>query len=340
EKQMRKTRWLKEQEGRKKQKNFRIFKTTVLALFLALAGLFVFFFGREIGFSRWEGAENVNIVFVHDSPVILSFSPSKKTISAIIIPPETQIETAMGYGFYKANSIFNLDKMEKKKGDLFVLSMEKFLAVPISAWIYDEKFQQEKASDYRFWWKAKNLPYLLSSYKKRWETNLNPFEVIRFWWFARGVKEEKTNTIDLRDLDIFTPLTLFDGIVVLTADYGLMDSYSRKIFEESLVKKENLKTEISNATDFPGLASFAARVLKNIGMDIVSVGNFDEEKQPLSQIKVFSGLEKSPSRRLMEKIFLGGKKTSGQGGNPQADITLILGEDYGKKIYGKKENGL
>ena len=149
-------------------------------------------------------------------------------------------------------------------------------------------------------------------------TNLSLNELGRLILFLWGVRSDKVVSFALK-------MTDFNDLISL-------DRQLRPYVEDKTFAKERLKIQILNGTLKPGLASFAARMVRNLGGEVIRVGNY--ERQDLT--KGFLVLNESGSHTAQRLAYIFGvvdsrpPRTSSE---KRADITLILGLENYKKIF-------
>ncbi len=88
--------------------------------------------------------------------------------------------------------------------------------------------------------------------------------------------------------------------------------------------------EVINSTRHSGLGEGAARVLTNIGVDVVSVSDSEEERD---SCLVLSEKDKKNSHTIkkIRRIFNCGFEERKESGG-RVDIEVMVGEDYYKKL--------
>lgn len=97
-------------------------------------------------------------------------------------------------------------------------------------------------------------------------------------------------------------------------------------FKDSQVLDDQKSIEIVNSTSITGLAGFLGRVLKNLGGNVVSIRSGEERD--------FSSVEAISNSETLKRISRVTEINShvDQNFSSVADIQIILGKDFGKKI--------
>jgi len=318
-------RWKQEQKERKSRKSrlwVRWF--LLLAVLLLLGGLTVKIF-RIVQSSGWDGKERATFAVVNDGVGLVSFSPKDKELVLLLIPNGTQIELTHGYGFYRIEAITRLEEIEKRK-DLLQESLGENFGIAVNGWMKSAVGERGLAFS-----QSEILDELVSQIEGRGETNLSFWDLVRLWWQIRGVRSDKIHSFDLGQMDILKESRLADQEMIFTIDRDLFDTRVGKFFLEPRFKTDGLTIEVLNGTSYPGLANQAARIVTNLGGEVVWVGDSGVKS---SKSKVQSQKDKRnlyPVKKLIQ-IFGGFWEEKEEG---RADITLILGEDYLQKLNQK-----
>lgn len=318
-----KPRWQREQAAKKTKKQKSAFKFWFLvSAFLFLAGfcLKAIKIYRE---SVWQGEGRVSIVFSCQPLVLFSYSSfEQSSLVSLLIPGDTQIEVIHGYGKYKVSSIPKLEELEKR--ELLTESVEQALGVPIEGFI---KLTDCQAS-YEEEVKKLFLKSISSAFLQKAETNLGKWDLARLFLAARGVKGSQSRKLDLKTVGVLDEVTLPDGSQVWEVSVEKFDLKLGEYFQDEKARQEGLAIEVLNGTDHPGLAEGAARILENLGLELVGVSNAPEKKD---ECYLFgsSRVKKTYTARRLMKIF----DCQYQEGQPEkADLSLVLGEAYWRKL--------
>jgi calcineurin-like phosphoesterase len=122
--------------------------------------------------------------------------------------------------------------------------------------------------------------------------------------------------------------------IIAVFTYSFVESFNLKRKNEEIIKKNNLRVEVLNATGVKRLAQKVTARLREMGFDVIRYGNHDME---LNETCIFD--RKYPDLRA-------GKLLAKEIGNPKVyfeadpddlvDITIIIGKDY-KKYFSEIE---
>lgn len=172
----------------------------------------------------------------------------------------------------------------------------KFLGVPIDAKVKNSRQEKDVALE---------LQSLLFTYGS-FETTLTPIDILRLWLFA---KEVPNSSVATREISSF-----LDGASI--------DKISSNLFVDYTLSQENISIQIINATQVSGLGNRLARLITNMGGNVVSVVSKDES---IKQSTISYNTKKTYTLQKLEKVLGFQSKILEEKGI--ADIILTIGED-------------
>lgn len=175
-------------------------------------------------------------------------------------------------------------------------SAGRFLGIPIDAKV--ENSRQEKDV-------VLELQSLLFSYGKT-ETTLTPIDIFRLWLFAKGVPSSS-----------FVFQEVSSALVQASTD-----RISSLLFLDYTLSQENVSVQIINGTGVSGLGNRLARLISNMGGNVVSVETADN---PIKQSKIAYQKKKTYTMERLVRVL--GFQSSLLEEKGIADIVLILGGD-------------
>ena len=303
-------------EAASKAKSKKSVKLALLVLGL-IAGLLVIswavrFSGILFNSKRnylWNSEFNINLVLRSSHISLLSYNPKQAKAVIINIPDDTYLEVPRGYGFWQLRSVYGLG------GDkLLTDTASSFLGVPVDGYLNMEPEDLIK----------KNLfsgLNLLSSPK----TDLTLWELIKLKLGLSGVRFDKIKEVNLDKLNVLDKDNLPDGTAVYRADPVKLDSVLLDLADPVIVS-EHKTIAIFNATNRPQMAKEAARLITNLGGNVIITGNSPGK---LDKTAVF-GEQSATLKRLRQIFNLSDKIDSSKEDREfsRAQINLLLGEDY------------
>lgn len=277
--------------------------------------------------SVWDGEHQINLIINSQPLTLVSLdSEREKPLSILNIPGNTLIETTHGYGAYRAESICDLGKLEKKQAGKFLAeSLQEYLGLPIDGYILLPAIKPATVGDKQFVMAA-----IFNLLKNKGESNLAAWELIRLWWQIKSVRQDKTTTADLCGNDTCFKEVLVDGSEVLKLNQEKSDKTVSDLFKDSSIRQEDLAISVLNSTQQPGLANLAARLITNIGGRVVQIGERETARQTCL---VWADKLKSKSYTVRKLIKVFGCNWSKDGfADQRADVILIVSQDYADKL--------
>src|SRR5581483_7842937 len=179
----------------------------------------------------------------------------------------------------------------------------RFLEIPIDGFVLENSTE-----DFR----SENIADLTKSFVTRYRnlsTNLTFVDMVRLWWFSKFISFH----------DITTATFVADPQVSLDL---AADNISSQLFGDDAIIKDKESISIRNASDLVGFGNRLARLISNIGGNVVSVETADSEAEK-TQI-VYSGSKSFTVKKLEKLLSVSAQQTKV---NSIADITITLGKD-------------
>jgi len=268
----------------------------------------------------WDAKFNINLLLRTDRNSILSYNPEEKKIVILNIPDETFLEVPKGYGFWQLRAVYKLGGNQ-----LLVDTLRNFLGIPIDGFLdFSGEADQSAAGIVQ---KLKQNPFSGLNLISNLKTDLTLWELIRLKLGIAGVRFDKVNEINLDTFEILNKETLPDGTEVLTADPVKLDSVLVDLADPAFTF-EHKAIAVWNATSRPLIAQKVARIITNLGGNVIITANAEEK---LEKTIVYG--EKSASLKRLKQIFASDDKISSSSANPEssrAEINIFLGEDFDK----------
>jgi len=326
--------WRKQQKVQKTRRIKTVIRFTLLGIVLVLLIGIGFKIYRSITKSVWDGQSQLNLAInpsIADQPVLIAaFNPEEKSLNVLLIPPRTFIETIHGYGPYRAESIYRLGELNKKGGELFQGSLQEYLGIPIDAYasMGNGKLIMENGK-IKEWILDKVFSLLKSG-----EANLTKWDVIRLWWGLKNIRQDKINLVDLGQTSASQEVDLLDGTKANKIDTERLESIMSQFFVNKKLKQEDLTVAVLNGTNHAGLANKVAALIKNIGGQVMTIGDTENgqgESLQQCQIKSEKKYKNSYTVRKLSHVFdcqWKGEPMAEQ----RANLVLIVGKSYWEKL--------
>lgn len=270
----------------------------------------------------WNKEFNINLLIKTDRISLFSFNPKEDKITIINIPDETFVDVASGFGSWQLRAVYGLggDKLLKD-------TLRLFLAVPIDGFL---DFSQAQSS--------KSAMQLLDSVRKSpisgfellsgLKTDLTAWELLRLKTSINGVRFDKIKELDLDQLGVLEKEELADGTPIFNVDPVRLDSILSVLADPAVVS-EHKTIAVLNATDHPQLANQWARLIANLGGNVIITTNSEKKFQKTQVL----GEESLTLTRLRQIFGLNGNINPSLENmvSSRAQINVIIGEDYFNK---------
>lgn len=274
----------------------------------------------------WDANFNINLVVKTEHVAVATYNPAEKSLVILNLPDESFMEVPGGFGFWQLRAVYRLGESEKGPGgdQLLMQTLRDFLAVPIDGFLDFSGGAVDKSAT-EVLTQLKQNPLSGFSLMSSLKTNLTLWELLRLKSSLSGVRFDKVKEIDLGKLDILTQETLPDGSGVMTADPVKLDSVLVDL-ADSAITSEHKSIAVFNATNRPQLAQKAARLITNLGGNVIITSNAENKLT-----KTYISGSKSLTLKRLEQIFAPDDKISTPSANPEsarAEINIFLGEDY------------
>lgn len=270
----------------------------------------------------WDGEFNLNLVIMAKDTYFLSYIPKSQKVIIINIPSNLYLQTPHGFGKWLLSSIYNLGESQKfGGGNLLKGALENQLGLPIDGFLqFSDKYAQEDAQSLVS--EIKKSPFLIGilPYLK---TDLTPIELFRLKLGFGAVRFDKIRQTDLADA--LQKEKLADGTDIYLLDEVKADGLLSSL-KDPAIQSGNETIAVFNSTDHPLLAQKAARMVTNIGGNVIITQN-GQNKLKKSQI---SG-EKSQTFTRIKQIFKADdiiEASNEDLTSSRAQINLFLGEDF------------
>ncbi len=327
-------------------------KFALLILFILIG---ILFFGQLFNFTKtlfspwtdkkenisrkysWDGEFNINVVLHNKYISVLSYNPKEKSITLIPLPDNIYLDVSSNLGKWQLGSVFNLGQsLPLGSENLLARTVSSFLGIPIEGYIQLKgglkDIQVSNLVD-----SLKKGPFNIFSIISDFKSDLTLWELIKLKLALSSVRFDKVNIVDLQVLKILLEEKLPDGSPVLVADSVRMDGNST-YFSDSQIRQEGLTIAISNGTSHPLLAQKAARIVTNLGGNVIITSNTDQkfdktyvtgkDSKTLARLaQIFnSNCKKAPDCGKIEPKIITELSAS------RAQINIILGEDFYNSI--------
>lgn len=316
-------------------------------IIIALIFVFIIVGALRVWQNRlWDGKSRLTIALNTDPVTVFSIEPATSYAVILTIPANTIFEVPYGYGAYMASSIYRLGELDDKRrrGELFSRSTEDSLRILIDSYLVVKKgnfsFPIKTADDIKVF-KNNNfslikLPLLFwesLNPNKSFESNLSLLDLLTLFFKIRSLRSDQIDLISVAQTEVLKDKKLPDGTDVKTIDDEIFDFVLDDAFVDMSIRKEFTSLEVVNATDKDKLATQIAKVLKNLGVNVVSKATAAKTESFACKLQI---LNSSASKsKVLNKIkdhyhcqVENSFNTNKPGETDTADIRLVLGEGF------------
>ena len=274
-------------------------------------------------------SDRFNVLVASDPVTVWSWSKSDGSFTVVSVPSDTVIDSVHGHGNYSLSSLWKLGFIDREGGSLLTQSLSDALGVPIDAFVGETKNEltpiKNAITTGRRLFSIMHLPaFILGHY----QTNMSATSFIPLALSLGGVRSDAVSFVDLGSKSISTVQIEPDGTKQHIVDVTNLDLATKGLFEDEKIRKEGISVTVYNTTNVPSLGNRAARLLTNIGVLVISVGN---DEPAVNDCKL-SGSQQalmSYTARVVTEMFHCRALPSP---NDQTDLTLRLGNQYAKKL--------
>lgn len=291
----------------------------------------------------WDGVSSINLVVVwpkndrETGQSVVSFNPKDNQITVMDIVGDTYTSLPKSLGSWRLGSVYRLGEDEATGfgGRLLSLSISKLLGLPIDGLVMLPKKPDPPMEEIVRGFRQNRLSII--SFVRNVKSDLSPLQLAKVLWALSGVRGDKTLSLNFLTSNITQSKLLPDSSRVLGVDTIRLDLFIRQNLADPNFVQESKNIVILNATSHAGLTVDAARMVTNMGGNVIITANANNP-QRASSVVLLSGSSQT-ARRLME-IFApaclpGGCKVSDDKvTNSRGQIVVVLGEDYYRKWHG------
>lgn len=333
--------------GKRKTKNWQV---NITFFFLLLAGVVFISLSFKafslIKHSVFDGQNRITLVVdsakggAKEDILVFSLEPANRSISLLRVPANTNVQVSKNYGTYQLGNVYRLGGLDPSQGgggELLGRTVQDFIGAPIDGWFVSNWEFSLKREDLesrgmktlvREGFSIKNaLIFLKNSGLADLDTNLTIIDMLRVWHRASSVTIDKIEVSDLRNTRTLKKMYLPGETEVYEIDPRTLDEMTISLFYDARALKERKTVEIINGAGVAGLGSNVARVVNNMGAQVLFVKTSQEK---IEHSRVSGGNKESYTVRKISKN-LGipiVKREDGDGPPSGIDITIFIGEDY------------
>ncbi|MCL5675724.1 MAG: LCP family protein [Patescibacteria group bacterium] len=320
-----------------KQKKLHKNKVNFLFLiFLTILIVFSGFFFFGLNYLGWNTKTRFTVVFTSRPVLVVSFNPFDNSLTGLSIPSDTYVQTTHGYGSYRLGKVFDVGNLDKRGGEVLKSTVRELLGVPVDGYIDlqgrgfvgNERLTKDEFLLNRS--KILGWQNFFRIIAKEEKTDINIINLEKFYSRTANTNAGKITFVNLLNSGVLADKTLPDQSQIKTVDNLRLDGLTADLFREDAIIVENLKLAVLNSTAVSGLGEKAARIISNMGVMVISVGNYD---RTLNNCRIYTDKKNAGSLTVLklQKIFGCGVLYPNLPGD-RADAALVIGENYAREL--------
>lgn len=294
-----------------------ILKLFLLLLIVGGVAVFVLKFAPLMLSGKFNSRERFNIVLSSPNKIsFLSVDSGSGKATIVNFPADLYVtNVAHGYGQYPIGKVYEVGQLDSRGGEVLSDTVSIYLGVPVDGFF---RLADYSTTDLKS--NFMNIPSLLNA-----KSDVNLWDRLLMAKTLMGLRFDKVRTVDLSQKS--EQLLLADGSNAKVFIEEDLDKLIEGIFVEEDILKEDLRVQIVNTTDTPGLGNSLARLVSGLGATVIDVTT-DDRNLAGCRIESLKKLTKSKTvRRIAEILNCEVKENEDMG---RADVTIFLGLDQGK----------
>ncbi len=271
---------------------------------LAVIAILVLLF--KVDSKYWNGRDKVAFAFKDPNGNIgvTVLDPELTEETTLVIPGDTEVNVARGYGVLRIKNVWQLGVNEKLNGMLLAQTVTQNFHFPTTLW------------------SEKGLTNLREFVFSPGKTNISFADRLSIATFSLKVKSIDESVIDLGKNQFLKKQNLADGLPGYTVN-GPVSGRLTVYFSDNNFGDKNLKFGILDATNRPGVAEGVGAVLEVLGGKVVSIDRQDKADSLDCEVR---GQNTDAVKKI--SILFSCNKTSGQS---NFDLEIRIGSGFAKR---------
>ncbi len=267
-------------------------------------------------------------ILVSDPMIVASWNWNDRTLTLLTLPSDIAAEGTHGYGTYSLAAFWRLGEIDKKDGTVLAESVSEALGIPVTGYVGPKTGTFAYDGDALA--TAKKIFSFPNSILGRLRTNIPTGKYIGLAWLLNFSRPDRVNTYDFTKNPgaVGEDSVLADGSTVRILDPQRVDAALANLFEDESVRRESVTVAVYNTSDMPSLGSRVGRLLTNLGVSVVTVGNDTPEVDTCTVVGSDTAL-KSKSAQVIISI-LGCNRVAGE--VSRADLIVRVGTLTAKRF--------
>lgn len=214
----------------------------------------------------WDRQFNINLLIRTPATSILSYSPKENRVVVVDVPDEIFLEVPHGFGSWQLRAVYGLGGNQLLKD-----ALAAFFAIPIDGYLDFSSLKSSKSAA-EIVQTLRKSPISGFNLLSALQTDLTMWELLQLKVGISSVRFDKIRSLDLVRLDVLDKGQLPDGTAIFTADPVRLDSVLAD-FQDPTILSQSMSIAVLNATGKPQLAQKWARLITNLGGNVIIIGN-------------------------------------------------------------------
>lgn len=246
------------------RKRTRLLPAMVATVFVVVMLCFVWM-GFRVASSPAQFRQST--ILVGESVHIVSWDAKREHVVLVDLPGTAVIEGTHGYGKYPLFSLLKLDTIDRHDGKVFTESLSDALGLPLLgvAQLSSDAPKEGSVELLRHAFSWKSLFDVKKHHVVSWGTWAS-------WVLAtRSLKADQVETINAKQ--VLVDQSQPDGSTISILDAQRFDYLYGNLFTDTRIRTEGVTVSVYNTTGVPTIGQRAARILAQLGVSVVTVGN-------------------------------------------------------------------
>ena len=241
---------------KKPKKNFSFLK-----ILIPLAVIVFLFLFLKINTRFWNGADKISYTFVEKNGDVgvTVIDPTLSEITTLIIPGDTQVDVSRNYGIFRIKNVWQMGINEKVGGSLLSETVTENFLFPVFLWSGNETGIE-----------SGKIGALIHFIFTPSSTNIPFGDRIQMALFSLKMQDLGKTVINLGKSQFLDKKILEDGQI----GYEITGPISGRLtvfFSDDKLGDQNIKVNITDFTNTPGISEKLGQILQVIGGKVVSV---------------------------------------------------------------------
>jgi hypothetical protein len=250
---------------------------------------------------------------------LISLDSYNSRYSVVKLPLDAAVDVPGDFGVNPLRAVYALGALKKPQVNLKLTAqtVSHLLAVPIDGYILTDEdglgSLGELLGEQRLSFRVlKLLPRLAVEARRQLKTDLKFSTLAQIGRFLWQAEPDSRGVIEVGAAELL--------------DVGDLDWRLSGLLTDQKIVDERLKVQVLNGTAKSGLAGHVARYVKNLGGDVIWVGNY-EPAELTKSVLVTRDPDSHTVKRLSEALGIEDIRANFEGVGERADLTIVVGLD-------------